>query len=194
MGGGDGGGDFVAGAELVAGSADEELGNCAIGEKFVAVVTAFGVNGESEGDGSFDAEVGTNNAQADVGAEGESGEENRQAEILVEPVESGADVVLLAASVIVPALAEACSAKVEAKDGKAKGVKGLHGMVDDLVVHGSSAERMRVTEEDGVFRAWQAGVEQSLEASDRAGEVIDGAEGGGEVLHRGPILDCKSEI
>ena len=103
----------------------------------------------------------------------------------VEPVESCAHVILLATAVIVAALAEAGSAKVEAQDGQALGLEGLHCVVDDLVVHGSAAERMRMTEQHGVFRIRRAGVEQRFEMTGWAGEVVDGADGLGWRGHRG---------
>lgn len=181
--GGYGGGNFVARAELVASSADEELGHRAMGEEGVAVVASFGMDGKAEGDGAFDADVATGNAQADVGAEGESGEEDGEVQMLVEPVEGGADVVLLAAAVVMSAFAEPGAAEVEAEDGKAAELEGFHGVINDLVVHGSSAEGVRVTEEDRVPGVGRAGVEEGLEASGRPSEIVDGADGGG-VRHR----------
>ncbi len=77
------------------------------------------------------------------------------------------------------AFAEAGSAEVEAQDGQAEGLEGLHGVIDDFVVHGSSAERVRVAEEDGVFCLGRAGVEQGFETASGAGEVLDGSDSGG---------------
>ena len=174
-----GGGDLFSGAVLVAGSADEEFWHGAGGQEAVAVVAALGVDGEAEGDRSFDARVGAGDAQADVRAEGKSGEEDRQALVLFEPVEGGADVVLFAAPVVMGAFAEAGSAEVEAQDGQAEGLEGLHGVIDDFVVHGSSTERVRVAEEDGVFCLGRASVEQGFETARGAGEVLDGSDSGG---------------
>src|SRR5487761_1667954 len=43
-------------------------------------------------------------------------------------------------SLVMRALAEAGAAKVEAQHRKAEPVQGLHGVVDNLVVHGSAAQ------------------------------------------------------
>jgi hypothetical protein len=181
--GGDGGLDLRPRAILVACAADEELGHGAVGEEIVAVVAVFGMDGKAECDGSFDAGIGTGGAEADIGAEGESGEEQGQAKAVVEPIEGGADIVLLAAAVVVGAFAESCAAEVEAEDGQSERVEGLHGVVDDLVVHGATAEGVWMAEQDGVAGVGRAGVEQGFEASGWAGEVFDGADGGVRVGH-----------
>jgi hypothetical protein len=92
-------------------------------------------------------------------------------------------VVDLAATFVVLAFAQACAAKVEAQNGQAKARERLGCVVDDFVVHGSSAERVRVAEEDGVSCAGRAGVEQGFEAASGAGEVLDGSDGFGGWLH-----------
>jgi hypothetical protein len=179
----DHGGDLIARAELVAGPADEELGHGAAGEEIIAIVAAFGADRQAEGDGAFDTAVGTSGAEADVGAEREPSEQKGEMEVAAEPIKCGADVVLLATAVIVAAFAEAGSTEVETEDWEAEGVEGLHGVVDDLVVHRASAEGVRMAEEDGVLCVRRAGVEESLQASSGAGEVFNGADGGGSGVH-----------
>src|SRR5579862_10002055 len=97
---------------------------------------------QAESDEAFRARIATAGAHADVRAEGESCEENGQMEFVVEPVEGGADIVLLAASMIVTAFAESGAAKVETQHGESEALEGFHCVVDDLVVHGSAAERV----------------------------------------------------
>lgn len=95
-------------------AADEKLGLRAGGQIFVTVATACGFDGEAERDNAGYAWIVAAGAHANVGAEREAGEEGRQAVLLLQPVERGADIVLLAASFIVHAFAEAGAAKVKA--------------------------------------------------------------------------------
>src|SRR6185437_1458038 len=109
----------AARAELVVVAGDEELGDpTAGGQEVVAVVAAGGANRKAEADEALDAGVSAAGAQADVGAEGESGEEDRQIEACSEPVKCRADVVDLAAAIVVRALAETGAAEVEAQSGQ----------------------------------------------------------------------------
>lgn len=106
-------------------------------------------------------------------------------EFAVEPVESGMDVVLLAAAEVVAAFAEAGAAEIEAQDGQAEGLEGLHGVVDHLVVQGASAERVRMADKRGKRGVGRAEVEQSFEPAGGRAEIVDGAQQGGvSVGHR----------
>ena len=102
-------------------AADEELGRGALREEAVGVVSPGGVDRQTQCDQPSNARIATAGAQANLCAEGESGEENGTMELRVEPVERGAHVFLLAVAVVVLSLAEANAAKVEAQHGQAEG-------------------------------------------------------------------------
>ena len=114
-----------------------------------------------------------------MGAEGEAREENRLVQVGFHPVERGADVVLLALALVEVALAETYAAEVEAEYGESKRGKDLHGVVDDLVVHGAAAEWMWVADERGVRGIVAARVQDGFEPACWAVEVIDGSQVGG---------------
>jgi len=94
--------DFL-GAELVVVAGEEELGLGAGGHEAVVVVAAGGADGQAEGDEAGDAGVSAGGAEADVGTEGEAGEENGFGELVGEPVDGGADVVDFAVAFVVDA-------------------------------------------------------------------------------------------
>lgn len=185
---GDGGFDLRARAVQVAGAADEELGLGAIAEEAEIVVAAFGVDGQAESDKAGNARIATANLEADPGAEGESGKEDGAMELAVEPVERGADVVLFALAGIVNAFAQSGAAEVEAQDGQAEGLEGLHRVVDHLVVQGASAQRVRMADEGGKGGIGRAGIEERFEPAGGGAEIVDGAEGGGGDVGHGFIL------
>jgi len=168
--------DSMHGTKLVLVAADEELWLWAMAEKGVVVAAAFSVDGKTEGDEADDARVAAAGVEANVRAERESGEEDWTVQLAIKPVERGADVVLFSAAVVVDAFAEFGSAKVEAEDGEAEGLESLHGVIHDFVVHGATAERMRMTDESGVRRVGRACVEESFETARGAAEIVDGAE------------------
>lgn len=176
---GNGGFDLRDGAERVVVAADEELGLGASAEEIVAVIAAFSVDGEAEGDESGDTGIAATGLEADPGAEGESGEKDGAMELAVEPGEGGADVVQFAAAEVVLAFAEPGSAEIEAKDGEAEGLEGLHGVVDDFVVEGAAAQGVRMADEGGEGRRGRADVEQGLKPAGGGAEIVDGAEEGG---------------
>ncbi len=103
-------------------------------------------------------------------AEREAGKQQRQVELRVQPVESGANIFDFPVAVIVFALAESRAAKVEAQHGKTKTVQRLHGMEHNLVVQRSAKQRMRMANDCGMSRIFRAGVEQRFESSRRAFE------------------------
>ncbi len=171
--------DF-GGAELVVVAADEELGGGAVGEEVVGVVAAGGADGEAEADEGCDAGVAAAGAETDVGAEGKACEEDGRAVETVEVVDCGADVFDLAAAFIVDALREAGAAEVEAEGGDGEVGEGLHGVVDDLVVHGAAGGRVGVGDEGGEGGVRGTGVEDGFETAGRAVEIFKGADLGGE--------------
>src|SRR5207253_5399821 len=107
--------------------------------------------------------------------EAEAGEQNGSLKIAVEPVHCGADIVLLAVSSVVLAPAKAYSAEVEPQDRKTEGGQRLHCVVDDLVVHGAAACRMRVAYQRCERSFDAAGIEQGFQAARRAVQVFHGA-------------------
>ena len=164
------------GAELVVVAGDEEFRLGALGEEVPGVAAAGGLDGCAEGDEAGDSRIAAGGAKADVGAEGEAGEEDGSAVLAGEPVERGTDVVYLADAVGVGAFGEAGAAEVEAQDGDAEAGEGLHRVVDDLVVHGAAEERVGMGDEGGVGAVAGSGVEEGFEASGGAVEVGEGAE------------------
>ncbi len=159
---------------MVAG--DEELGLGAGGEEAVGVVASGGADGQAEADQAGDARVAAGGAQADVRAEGEAREEDRVAKTACSR-RGGAHVLDLAAAFVVGALAEAGAAEVEAQDGHAEMGEGLHGVVDDLVVHGAAGGRVRVRDDARcTARARGTGVEDGFEPADGAEQVVKGAD------------------
>ena|ERR1039457_6920771 len=87
-----------------------------------------------------------------------------------QPVEGGANVVHLATPVVVLAVAQAGSAKVEAQGGKSKTVQRLHGVKHHFVMERPSEYRMRMANQRGVRCRWRAQVQDSLDPARRAVE------------------------
>ena len=133
-------------------------------------------------------------AQADVGTEGEAGKEDWKVEASGEPVERGKNVVDLAAAFIVHAFAEAGSAEVEAQRGKAEVREGFGRVIDDLVVHGAAAERVRMGDERGIECVRVTGIEERFEVADGTGEVFDGLDVGTEGRHRNEFTRAGTKI
>ena len=155
----------------------KSLGSTQRGEEAVGVVATFGPDGQAEADETFHANVAAAGAEADRCApKGETGEEDRLAEVQFEPLQGGANVVLLAVAIVVDAFTETNAAEVEAQDGKSEAGEDLHGVVDDLIVQGASAGRVRMADECGKGRVVAAGVEDGFEAAGGAEEVVDGAD------------------
>jgi hypothetical protein len=142
--------DDGARAVFVVIAADEELGLGALWEEAVGIVASACANRKAKTDEAFHAGVSAAGAQSDVGTEGEAGEEDREIEILIDPIERGMDVLLLAAAIVVSSFAQADAAEVEAEHGEAEGRECLHGVIDNLVVHSAAAVRVGVADECGV--------------------------------------------
>ncbi len=145
-------------AVLILIAADEQLGLYALRQIFVGVMPALGGNGKTQRDEAAHARIAAADAHADICAEGKSGEQDGLVKFLIEPIECGADVILLATAIVVGAFTAAGAAKVEAQDGEAKRVQGLHGVIDHLVMHSAAAHGMRMTDDRGERRIRAAGV------------------------------------
>jgi len=130
----------------------------------------FGISGDrnrrnSYADQRLHARIRTCRSQPDCGAEGESRKQQRQVELRVQPVESGANVFDFPVAVIVLALAESGATKVEAQHGESKTVQRLHGMKHNLVMQRSSEQRMRMANNRRMSRIFRTGIEESFESS-----------------------------
>jgi hypothetical protein len=164
---------LTAGTVGVVISTDEKLWLGASREKTVGVVSAIGVDREAKADQRFDTRVAATGAQTDVGAKRKACEEDGLVQIVFEPVERGANVVLLATAFIEDALAKAYATKVEAEHREPERGKDLHGVVDDLVVHRAAAEWMWVADERGVRGIVAACVQNGFESACRTVKVIN---------------------
>jgi hypothetical protein len=102
--------------------------------------------------------------------------------------------VLLAVTVVVCALTQADTAEIEAKHGNAEGDQRLHGVVNDLVVHGSPSGRVWMTDQRHHWRILGASVEKGFEAAGWPVEVVDGADLGGEALHSSSVMARPSRL
>ena len=122
----------------------------------VVVVAAVGVGGQAEGDEGADVAIGMIRAAAGLNrhgcAEAETGEENREMKLAVQPVEGGVDVFDCRTAVVL-AFTQAGTAEVEAKYGEVEAPCGVvhhfHGVVDDFVVKRATVERMGMADEGG---------------------------------------------
>ena len=82
---------------------------------------------------------------------------------VVEPIERDADVVDFSHAIIVLAVAQAGTPKVEAQHGHAEAVQRLHRVEDHLVVQRASVFGMWVADQGRVGGVGRAGVQQRLE-------------------------------
>ena len=130
--------------ELIAGSADKQLGLRALLQE-VECIDARLFRGLSDWNdrcsdtnNCTNSSVGASGTQSDRCAERESCEQKRQMILGVEPVERSPDVIDFAIALVVFALAQSRSTKVEAQHGKSKTVQRLHGMEHNFVVQRSA--------------------------------------------------------
>ena len=65
-------------------------------------------------------------------------------------IPGGAYIVLFSLSIVMLTLATPGAAEVEAQTGKAARVQRLHGMKNNLVVHGAAEQRMRMAQQRAV--------------------------------------------
>ena len=143
-GGGENTSEGFGGGEVVMVAGDEELGLCAGGQELVRVAAARGRDGEPEADQAGDAWIASASAKSNIGAEREAGKQDRFSVQCMQVSESGSDVIDFAAGLVMLPLGESGSAEVEAQHGQVERGEGLHRVVDDFVVHGSTEQRMRV--------------------------------------------------
>src|SRR5262249_32105393 len=92
-------------AEFIFAAADEELRLGALAQEGITIKPIVDLDRRTETNDRLHARVGTGSAHASRGTARESAENDRQVEVAVEPVERGADVVDLAATVVVAAFA-----------------------------------------------------------------------------------------
>jgi hypothetical protein len=186
-------------AKAVAIATDEELGLGAGGEEIEVVVAALdGGDGSADSNKGADARVGAGNPQSDGSAEGEAGEDEREMEFVVEPVEGGAHVVLLTVTVVMFASTQPGAAKVEAQHGQAERVERFHGMEDDFVVQRASEQGMGMADDRGVGGVGGTFIEQGFERTGRAGNE-EGADGGGcshwkSIAGAGTVASCQLPV
>ncbi len=136
-------------------------------EKRKRIDTALGSDGSSQRYQGADVRIGTTGAQPGGGAEGESGKDDWQPELAFQPSQRCLHVGDLAASVIVLAGAQSRPAKVEAQHRKADRVQSLHGVEDNLIVHGPAKHWVRMTDQPHVGSRGRADVQQGLQTPRR---------------------------
>ena len=149
----------LAGAILIVVAADKELGLHTSRQKSVGIVPAFRVDWNAEANQALYPDVSTAGTQTDVRTEGEARKQDRPLEVVLQPTERGADVVLLALPVIERTFAQPDAAEVEPQHGQTEGRERLHRVVDDLIVHGATASGMRVADQRGVGSVVATGVQ-----------------------------------
>jgi len=155
--------------KLIARSADEEFGLSTGAQEFEIIDAAFNLDhGQAECDEGSHAVVGIGGAQSDSGAKRESGKDDGQSEFMLEPVESGADVLDFADAVRVLTFAQSGTAKIEAQHGESEAVQRFHGVEDDLVVQRPAMERVRMTHNGCMRRVWRSPVQQRFQSPNRA--------------------------
>ena len=187
--------EYALRAELVGVAGDKELGHVsATGQKIVGIVPAGGTDRQANADQPSDARVPAAGTQADIRPEAEPGKKQWQAGVAAgEPVEGGLHIPYFAPAIIVRAFGQARAAKVEAQHWEAEVRERLGRVINDLVVHRTAAEGMRMSDEGGEGSIRATGIEQGLEATGWTAEVVDGLDGG-SVLGNGfgHRLECSA--
>jgi hypothetical protein len=100
-------------------------------------------------------------------SERKSCEYDRQMKLFVEPIQSGPNVFDLPFTTVVLAMAQSGAAKVEAQHRKSKIVQRLRSVEDNLVVQGSSEQRVRMTDDRSMRGVFRARVDQGFQTSGR---------------------------
>src|ERR1022692_265472 len=129
-------------AVLIVVAADEELRFSAIAEERERIEVSIGFDRRADRNQRANVRVGTRSSQTRGRSEGEPGEDDGQRELMLQPPQRGLHVSYLTASLVVLAGAQAGAAKVEAQHGKAERVQCLHGVKNDLVVHGPAMKAL----------------------------------------------------
>jgi hypothetical protein len=101
-------------------------------------------------------------------------------ELAIQPVERGANVILLSEAIIVLAVTKAGSAKIESKDWKPEAVQRFHGVEHNFVVQCAPEHGVRMADECRMGCVFSAHVENGFETPSGAVEEkrSDGASGG----------------
>src|SRR5690242_17302026 len=86
-------------------------------------------------------------------------------ELYVEPIDSRSNVFYLAFASVVLAVAQSRTTEIEAQHGKSEVVQRFHRVKYDLVVQGSTEQRMRMTDDCSVCCVFRACVEQGFQTS-----------------------------
>ena len=149
---------------LVGASAEEEFWLVAGNEKLVAVKAAFGGERCTEGNDRLDIGVRTGGAHTRGSPERESGEDDRQSELIPEPFERDMYVIHFSGSKIVFTFAQTGASEVKAQYRKAEVVQGFHCVKDDFVVERASVERMGMANDGRMCGITGAYVQDRLEA------------------------------
>src|ERR1035437_1572603 len=155
-------------AVLIVVAADEELGFGAVPQERKRVKASIGFDRRTDRDDCANVTVGTRSSQTRGRSEGEPGEDDGQRELMLQPSQRGLHIGYLAASLVVLASAQAGAAKVEAQHGKAERVQCLHGVKNDLVVHGPASQRVRMAHQSGMGRGGRSHIEQGFQPSCRS--------------------------
>src|SRR2546430_1973231 len=128
--------------ELVAISAEKQLGLTATLEKGVVVLTALRVGGQTKRRQRFNLGAGTACQQRHGCPKAEPCHQQWPAELALKPVDCGGNVLRLCLAVML-AFAEASAAEVEAQNRQGQSelrrIQGLHRVVNDFVVEGTAA-------------------------------------------------------
>jgi hypothetical protein len=131
--------DSALGAMLIIGAVDEELGLCAVPK----IREIGAVDGNAEPNQFAYARVCAAHPKANPASKTETGEKQGDVrEFRGEKTDGGLDVTLLALTAVVRSGAKSRAAKIESQDGKAKGIQGFGGLIDNLVVEGAAEERV----------------------------------------------------
>ena len=106
---------------LIAGTADEELGLVASGEKGKVVVAIVdGSNGNTDSNGGLHACICAGWAEAYRGTKGKACKNDGQMKFAVKPIKGCANVVLLSDAVVMLSLTENGATEVETEHGKSE--------------------------------------------------------------------------
>lgn len=93
-------------------------------------------------DDRFDPFIRASGPQSNRSAKRKSGKNQREMKFLIEPIQRSANVIHLAASMIVFTFAQSSPAKIEAQHRKSKAVQRFHSVEDDFIVHGPAKQRV----------------------------------------------------
>src|SRR5262249_3941064 len=112
-------------AKLVARAAHKQFGTSAAFKEAVGINSSFRAYRRSQRNQPGNAFVSAGHAQAGRGTEREPAKDDGPVKLRIQPVERGANVALLALSLVMLALAHSRAAKIEAQNGKAKPAERL---------------------------------------------------------------------